>query len=154
MSDNTEIRVDLGTTLKRFTNLVKDANNTSELTAEISEIILSDIGQHFEDEVGPDGKPWKELAPATIKERQKKGKWPGKILQRQGRGSGLLGSLQKGNSSREATVSTNRVYAAIQNFGGKAGPGKKVTIPARPYAYLSKEAEKEIKTAITHHLKL
>ncbi len=30
-------------------------------------------------------------------------------------------------------IGTNLIYAAIQQKGGKAGRGKKVTIPARPY---------------------
>lgn len=115
--------------------------------------MLSDIGQHFEDEIGPNNESWKELAPATIADREKENKWPGKILQRQGRGSGLLGSLQQGNTKDEASVTTNKVYAAIHHFGGQAGRGRKVTIPARPWAYLSTEAEKEIEDAIIHHTK-
>ncbi|MEP0004423.1 MAG: phage virion morphogenesis protein [Balneola sp.] len=147
-----EIKVDLGTTLTRFTNMVTNLEDTDELTSEISEIILSDIGQHFEDEVGPNDEPWLELAPATIEDREKENKWPGKILQRQGRGSGLLGSLQEYSTKTEAGVSTNKVYAAIHHFGGQAGRGKKVTIPARPWAYLSSEATEEIKDAILNHV--
>ncbi len=150
---NTDIRIDLGTTLATVTKMVTSFENTEELTADISEIILSDIGQHFEDEVGPNDQPWRELADATIEDRKKENKWPGKILQRQGRGSGLLGSLQAANTKTEASVSTNKVYAAIHHFGGQAGRGRKVTIPARPYAYLSTEAENEIKDAIITHTK-
>ncbi len=152
MSD-TDVRIDLGTTLTRFTKLTKNLEDTTALTAEIAEIMLSDIGQHFEDEIGPNNESWKELAPATIADREKENKWPGKILQRQGRGSGLLGSLQQGNTKDEASVTTNKVYAAIHHFGGQAGRGRKVTIPARPWAYLSTEAEKEIEDAIIHHTK-
>lgn len=39
-------------------------------------------------------------------------------------------SLVVGNT---LTVSSSPVYAAIQQFGGKAGRGRKVTIPARPF---------------------
>jgi phage gpG-like protein len=36
-------------------------------------------------------------------------------------------------SGNTLTVSATPAYAAIQQFGGQAGKGRKVTIPARPY---------------------
>ena len=35
-------------------------------------------------------------------------------------------------------------YAAIQNFGGKAGRGRKVSIPARPFLVIQDEDWREI----------
>ncbi|TSA12012.1 MAG: phage virion morphogenesis protein, partial [Deltaproteobacteria bacterium] len=36
-------------------------------------------------------------------------------------------------------IGTNVIYAAIHQFGGKAGRGRKVTIPARPYLMFQDE---------------
>lgn len=54
-----------------------------------------------------------------------------KILQDTGQ---LAGSITSNFSNTFAIVGTGKDnYAAIHQFGGKAGRGKKVTIPARPY---------------------
>ena len=39
------------------------------------------------------------------------------------------------------TVSSTPIYAAIQQFGGKAGLGRKVTIPARPFLPITASGE-------------
>jgi phage virion morphogenesis protein len=144
----TEIIVDLGSTLKAVNAMGRRVENTKPLASTIAETMLSDISRHFEDEEGPGGTPWKDLAGRTKEERRKKGHWPGKKLQRQSRGSGLLGAMQARYDSRSVSVTNNKVYAAIQHFGGKAGPGKKVTIPARPYMYLSADAREEIRATV------
>jgi phage virion morphogenesis protein len=36
-------------------------------------------------------------------------------------------------------IGTNKIYAAIHQFGGQAGRGKKVPIPARPYLLFQDE---------------
>lgn len=36
-------------------------------------------------------------------------------------------------TSRFARIDSNKKYAAIHHLGGKAGRGRKVTIPVRPY---------------------
>ena len=41
-------------------------------------------------------------------------------------------------------IGTNVVYSAIHQFGGKAGRGKKVSIPARPFILLQEEDKKMI----------
>lgn len=151
-TDRTEIKVDLSEALGRMNRIDGNIEDMDALFADIEETMLSDISQHFEDEQGPGGKPWQALAPSTIKAREKKGHWPGKKLQVQGRGSGLLASLQGSHTDDSAEVTTNKIYAAIHHFGGKAGPGRKVTIPARPYMYLSADAKEEIKDAVEFHI--
>lgn len=51
-----------------------------------------------------------------------------------------------------AVVGTNVVYAAIHQFGGKAGRGKKVTIPARPFLMVQEEDWAMIKHVIGTYL--
>jgi phage virion morphogenesis protein len=43
-----------------------------------------------------------------------------------------------------ATVGTNEPYAAIHQFGGKAGRGRKVDIPARPFLALTPQDKADI----------
>jgi phage virion morphogenesis protein len=74
---------------------------------------------------------WKPLAPATIALRTKKGTWPGKMLQVSA--GGLAASVQGRSTDRLAMITAGKKYAAIQQFGGQAGRGRKVAIPARPY---------------------
>jgi phage virion morphogenesis protein len=69
-----------------------------------------------EDNFAAQGRPkWKELQPATIRDRKKKGRWPGMILQRSG---ALAASIQSDADAHGAVVGTNKKYAAIHNFGG------------------------------------
>jgi phage virion morphogenesis protein len=78
-----------------------------------------------------DGEKWPKLALSTIRRREKKGQWPGKMLQVSA--GGLAASVQPFSNSKEAGLSVSKPYAAIHQFGGQAGRGRKVTIPARPY---------------------
>jgi len=51
------------------------------------------------------------------------------------------------------SVGTNKVYAAIHQFGGDAGRNKKVKIPARPYLKLGNKELNTINEAISEYLK-
>ena len=56
----------------------------------------------------------------------------------------LMGSITSAYTNDEAIVGTNEPYAAIHQFGGKAGRGRKTTIPARPFLKLTPEDESDI----------
>ena len=92
---------------------------------------------------------WVPLSLRTNQARQKKGYWPGKILQQTGR---LASSISSYSDNDKAVVGTNVVYAAIQQFGGKAGRGKKADIPARPYLQLTDRDLEEILKAVRQYL--
>lgn len=83
-----------------------------------------------------DGEKWQKLSSKTIAARKKKGHWPGQMLQVSA--GGLAPSVQTFSSAEEAGIGASKVYAAIQQLGGQAGRGKKVTIPARPYLPMKK----------------
>ena len=51
----------------------------------------------------------------------------------------LLGSLTREVEGNTLRVGTNRIYGAIHQFGGQAGRGRKVSIPARPWLGLSRD---------------
>ena len=56
----------------------------------------------------------------------------------------LMGSITSEYSNDEAIVGTNEPYAAIHQFGGKAGRGRKVEIPARPFLALTPQDDADI----------
>ena len=56
----------------------------------------------------------------------------------------LMNSITSYYDNDSAEVGTNEPYAAIHQFGGKAGRGRKVDIPARPYLVLTPQDEEDI----------
>ncbi|MBI5056994.1 MAG: phage virion morphogenesis protein [Nitrospirae bacterium] len=151
------LRVDDSKVVALLGDLKDRAGNTRPVMSEIGDIVISSIEKNIE--VGgryssPDSwkggsRKWKGLSPATIKQRTKKGHWPGKILQQTGL---MAGSVSKKVGTNSVTIGTNKIYGAIQQFGGKAGRGHKVTIPGRPWIVVQDEDLTEIGHAITAYL--
>lgn len=56
----------------------------------------------------------------------------------------LMNSITSYYDNNVAEVGTNEPYAAIHQFGGKAGRGRKVDIPARPFLVLTTQDEDDI----------
>jgi len=80
----------------------------------IGETVQASISRNFE----KGGRPgWKELSPVTKKIRKKKRKWPGWILVV----SGALKSISDRIGKDRVTLSANKKYAALQQFGAKKG---------------------------------
>ncbi|GAB6191145.1 phage virion morphogenesis protein [Desulfocastanea catecholica] len=104
-----------------------------------------------EDQFAAEGKPqWQALAPATIARRTRQKTWPGRILQVSG---GLAASITTQATDSSAAIGSNKVYAAIQQLGGKAGRGKKVTIPARPYLVFGSGEAEETLDILRQHIR-
>ncbi|MCL9820946.1 phage virion morphogenesis protein [Helicobacter sp. 14348-15] len=118
---------------KRLSNLAKDFNNKKEILNEIGILTKNKSEESFEKQSSPFGERWKANAPATL--AQKRGN---KILTQ----SGLLRtSLTYKLGNQSVTIGTNKEYASIHQFGGKAGRGKKVIIPARPFLPINNKGE-------------
>lgn len=118
---------------------------------------------HFEVERGPDGQPWKPLADATVVRklggrrkvygkrgrmlaRARRGMASLKILQDESWQGGLISTIAYRVGNNEVVVGADKVYAAIQQFGGvEVGrPG----LPARPYLGLSQQELAEVERVI------
>lgn len=56
----------------------------------------------------------------------------------------LRGSITELSDNDTALVGTNLVYAAIHNFGGMAGRGKKVRIPQREFLTLTGQDKQDL----------
>ncbi len=126
--------------------LRRRTDDLSPVMRQIAGIMHDAVEENFAQQ----GRPrWEGLAPATIQQRKRKGYWPGSILQQRGE---LAASIEQGANSRQAWVGTNKRYAAIQHFGGKAGRGRKVKIPARPYLVLHADDLTQIEMAVVRFL--
>ncbi|BCH63692.1 hypothetical protein RvVAT039_09080 [Agrobacterium vitis] len=108
----------------------------------VGEHLLNSVKDNFENESAPDGSRWKTLSQATRDQREKKyGHAPTSILRASG---DLMNSINMEASDTDVRIGSTLVYAAIHQFGGDAGAGRRVTIPARPYLGLSAADEDEV----------
>ena len=156
--------------------LAARVNDMAPVLDTIGTGIIARTRRRFGTSTGPDGVQWEKNSAATLamlsdsigrsKSNRKK---DGSLNARGGRmlankkpligPTGLLGtmfhSLVVGNT---LTVNSPFVYSAIHQFGGKAGRGLKVNIPARPYlpirqdGTLYDEEQAEILKAINEYL--
>lgn len=125
---------------------------------QVGEALVSSTIRRFGEQRDPDGKPWQPLAAATVAPRKKDYGKRGRIKKRaearlQGRKiliqtARLRNSISSKVSGTAVAVGTNVVYARIHQFGGKAGRGKKVTIPARPFLGISGADQAEIRRIV------
>lgn len=83
----------------------------------------------FKAETDPNGNKWETLDDRTLALKRKRGKST-KIL----RQDGYLADKTAYNVQADGVeFGSQEKYARLHQFGGKAGRGKKVTIPARPW---------------------
>ena len=111
---------------RKMRGVVLGLQQPAELMADLSEVMYNEVIKNFEMQGRPS---WKKLSPVTL--AKKKGN---RKLQEGGANSeDLIGSFEARVEGNTAVVSNAVTYAAIHNFGGKAGRGLKVDIPARPF---------------------
>ena len=149
MSDKPiEIKIDNKDVERKLLELAQKSENLRPLMKNIAGIFASATEENFKNEGRPD--KWIELSEATKKQRTKKKKWPGQILQVSGQ---LASSISTQYDDESAIIGSNLDYAAIHQLGGDAGRGKKVKIPARPYLKLTDNDFNEILDATKQYLK-
>ncbi len=147
MSEPIEIKIDNKEVEEKLLELAKRGENLRPLMKNIAGIFAYSAEENFANE----GRPkWTDLKESTKKNRQKKKKWPGQILQVEGI---LASSLSTQYDDTSAIIGSNLPYAAIHQKGGKAGRNKKVSIPARPYLQLTNEDFDEILDVAENYLK-
>ena len=112
MSDLTDSRLD-----PALQYLSSKVTSAEPLMKSLAGILNYAIEENFNTQGSRLPGGWPQLAPATIKQRISKHLWPGKILDRHG-ASGLVGSIAQKWTDTSAQAGTNKVYAAILNFGG------------------------------------
>lgn len=150
--------------LKTLLSTLKErTGNLTPAMKEIGQIIRSSVIKNFM--VGGRPDKWKPNAFATImgsigrkKDFTKKGRVRAASSRRLSGGKVLIdtGRLRNSITSKafkdRVEVGTNVIYAAIHQFGGTAGRGLKVDIPARPFLAIQDEDWPEIRAAVENFL--
>lgn len=127
--------------------VIARAGNPKPALEAIGEDIVERIKQRFQTSTDPDGNPWKPNSPVTLAlyasglTKGYKTKSGGLNARGEKKLAGKKPLIDTGELMRQVsrrvsgstlTVTENPIYAAIQQFGGRAGRNYKVTIPARP----------------------
>ena len=142
--------------------LVRRVENTKPLLEQIGNMIVERSKLRFETSVGPDGKRWAPNARSTIEAfiAKRRGFGKNRGVGKRGKGINKKGlELVAGKKpligeskdlSRQfhvsadatsVTIGNSAIYSAIHQFGGQAGKGKKVKIPARPFLPIMESGE-------------
>ncbi|MBP3847289.1 phage virion morphogenesis protein [bacterium] len=149
MSDDPiEIEFDNQEVNNALLQLAKKGENLRPLMKNIAGIFANSAEENFKEQGRPD--KWVDLAESTKKQRLKKRKWPGQILQVEGM---LASSVNTYYDNDSTVIGSNLPYAAIHQLGGKAGKNKFANIPARPYLNLTEDDYKEILSETEKYLK-
>jgi phage virion morphogenesis protein len=169
-----KIEVDDAAVQAALGRLAAAVKNPRPALAAIGEALLAQTRHTFETSTDPWGRRWALNAPATFAALLRRG---GGNFRRDGRLSAqgvarvmakrpLIGesrflsgaSIHYRAGAAELSLGSSAEYAAIHQLGGRAGRGRKVTIPPRPFlpidaaATLAPQAERAILDIITEHV--
>lgn len=120
-----------------LTRLIETGQNPAPIMKDIAADGRRSTQDRFIDGVAPDGSSWKPNQKGT------KTLIASRIL---------LGSITRDSGDDWAEWGTNKIYAAIHQFGGKAGRGHKAEIPARPYLGINDQDEDNILDLIVRNI--
>lgn len=146
-------------------NLELTDQDLLELNQRLAAILEQSTQERFEEEKDPDGRSWQRLSEQTLIARARRRTRRsdgtsgfktkrGKVSKRAQRimanaailkdTSRLMRSIASKARPEGIAVGTNLVYGAIHQLGGKAGRGKSVEIPARPFLGVSGADEEDL----------
>lgn len=113
------------------------------ITRGIAAVLASEADDAFQKEAAPTtGEKWQQLTPNYAAQLAARG-LTGKMLNRSM--GGLAMSLTTDFDAVSAAIGSNKVYAAIHQFGGTPDmPNAPAAIPARPYMGLSQNGISDI----------
>ncbi len=149
--------------IRAFRQLGRVMSNTTPIMRAVGVGLVEGTHTRFEQAVDPEGNPWAPLLPAY--KAIKRG--PG-ILRESAMRGGLMGSITFRAGADTVEVGTNKIYAAVHQYGATIVPVKathlrfflsgglveadSVTIPARPYLGVSTEDARMIEETIVDAL--
>ena len=138
-----EGKIDLRDVERGFAGLLRAGQDIAPLLREAKRPLKADQREHQRDQRGPDG-PWPK--------RRVAGRNRGRKRRSRRR---LLGKLPRLLTIRiiggDTLVARSKVvWAAIHQFGGRAGRGAR--IPARPFLYFSRQFIDDIEQALAEYL--
>lgn len=117
--------------------------NLTPVMKAFSEYMVVRTDDRFKAEEAPDGSGWEPLAPVTVARKKRQHKID-KILQQ----DGYLRMVHPHADRTSAGVYSNRVYAAIHNRGGMAGPNRSVPIPKREFLGFNADDVREFQETV------
>ncbi|WIM82571.1 phage virion morphogenesis protein [Gallibacterium anatis] len=136
------IKISLNDTqaVQQLHHIARQLKQPRKLYGVLGETLKKIHADRFKKEIDPDGNNWKPLSAKTLARKQKKGKST-KIL----RQDGYLSDRTAYNyNDKNVEFGSDAKYARLHQFGGKAGKGKKVTIPKRPWLGISQQDEQKL----------
>lgn len=126
-----------------FNRLLKSGQNLGPALADIGEDLSNSHDDRFDLEVSPEGGAWADLSQTTLDLKTKN---TDKILTES---SELRDSLHYQIEGDAILFGTNKIYAAMQHFGGTTPWGD---IPARPFIGLSAGDRNRAVEVLSDHL--
>lgn len=128
----------------------------------IAEQMVTSTKKRFIDQHDPQGNPWTPLSPRTVAKRlggskayTKKGQLRKSAVRRMAAmkilidSADLMNSIQWNVKGGQIAWGTNKVYGPIHQFGGPAGRGLAVNVPARPFLGISAEDQDYVIDVVT-----
>jgi len=166
MGINIKVKIEDREIKKLLSGLHLKAKNLRPAYKAIGEYMIIEREKLFKEERDPDGNKWEPLKIRTLygsyrgrkytKKRKLNKKFQNflakrKILTRDGHLRRTVYKVGRGM----VIIAPDKIsedYAALHQFGGKAGRGSKATIPARPHLGINDENRKEFIEIIKEHL--
>lgn len=139
--------------LDALTQLSLRINDLSPAMRQIAGVLADETEEAFAQERSPEGLDWEGLADSTIEQREKNNSWPGSLLQV----SGMLAKAihtEYTNNSASIGIGSEIPYAPLHQFGGFAGKGKKVFVPARPFLGVSEQGKENLLEILANHINI
>jgi phage virion morphogenesis protein len=162
-----QVRIDDREVLRALDGLAARLANLRPFYKNVGEELVQSTKERFDAQQDPEGRPWKKDLPGTWARKKTK-----RILRESGQ---LQDTIHYQAGDRELLVGSNKVYAAIHQFGGKtkahvirpknkralfwpgaAHPVKSVrhpgsNIPARPFLGISERDKARILEIAEHY---
>lgn len=128
--------------------IAKQLQHPKQLYGVLGETLKKIHRERFKQEVSPEGEKWQTLSKRTKTLKAKRGKSL-KILRQDGY---LSDNTAYNYDDRQLEFGSSRIYARIHHFGGKAGRGRKVNIPARPWLGTNEKDNRYLLDKAEQHL--
>lgn len=132
---------DLRRARRAMAELMRRGRDLKPAMEEIGSYLVSETLHRFETETRPEGGPWVPSVRAATEGGQT-------LTDR----AHLRQSITYVAGADSVQVGSNLVYAAIHQFGGRAGRGRSVALPARPYLGLAPGDDAEIAAILDDYL--
>ena len=129
--------------------LRKVTTDKSSINRKVANLLETTTRKRFRTQKAPDGSKWQDNADSTIKIRDSRYKSRKKKKTDHTRSlligdTRVLSAIRSRYSKDKVVIGTTAIYGAIHQYGGSAGRGGKVKIPARPFLGISNSDQKAV----------